>query len=56
MAIHLRVITLAERGGWYQGMENKRQGEVIWIVYGAEFLQEGHAWLESLLYNSSRLC
>lgn len=28
---------------------------MIWIVYGAEFLQEGHAWLESLLYNYSCL-
>ena len=24
---------------------------MIWVVYGPQFLQEGHAWLESPLYN-----
>lgn len=33
-------------------MGNKRQSqERIRIVYGPQFSQGGHAWLESLLYN-----
>lgn len=53
VAIHLRAMTLAGRGGGHQGMENKRKSrELIRIVYWPHLLKEGHlSWLESLLCN-----